>query len=53
MDAGANFPVEKFMVMVKLTTSKANAIDLYETLITVFSAKGIEPSKVIRFSGLD
>ena len=52
MDAGANFPVEKFMELVKLTTSK-KAIDLYETLINAFPAKGIEPSKVIRSSGLD
>ena len=50
VNAGTSFPVEKFMAMVKLTTSK-NAIDLYETLVNVFSAKGIEPSKVIRFSG--
>ena len=52
MDAGTNFPVEKFMEMVKLTTSK-KAFDLNETLINTFSAKGIEPSKVIRSSGLD
>ena len=52
VDAGTNFPVEKFMEMVKLTTSKKD-IDLYEILINVFSAKGIELSKVIRFSGLD
>ena len=52
VDAGANFPLQKFMKMVKLTTSK-KAIGLYETLINAFSAKGIEPSKVIRFSGLD
>ena len=52
MDAGTNFPVEKFMEMVKLTTSK-KAIDLNETLINAFSAKGIEPSKVIRSYGLD
>ena len=52
MDAGANFPEEKFMELVKLTTSK-KTIDLYETLINAFPAKGIEPSKVIRSSGLD
>ena len=52
VDARTNFPVEKFMEMVKLTTSK-KAIDLFETLINVFSAKGIDSSKVIRFSGLD
>ena len=50
VNAGTNLPVEKFMATVKLTTSK-NAIDLYETLVNVFSAKGIEPSKIIRFSG--
>ena len=52
VDTGTNFPLQKFMKMVKLTTSK-KAIGLYETLINAFSAKGIEPSKVIRFSGLD
>lgn len=52
VDAGTNFPVEKFMEMVKLTTSK-KAIDLFETLINLFSAKVIDSSKVIRFAGLN
>ena len=51
MDAGTNFPLEKFVEMVKLTTFK-KAISLYKTL-NIFSAKGNELAKVIRFSGLD
>ena len=40
VDAGTNFPLEKFVEMVKLTTFK-KAISLYKTL-NIFSAKGNE-----------
>ena len=50
VDAETNFPAETFMEKVKLTSSK-KAIDLYETFINAFSAKSIEPSKLIRFTG--
>ena len=44
VDGATNFSVEKFMEMVKLTTSK-NAIGLCDSFINAFFSKGIEPSK--------
>ena len=43
-DGATNFSVEKFMEMVKLTTSK-KAIGLCDSFINAFFAKDIEPSK--------
>ena len=50
--ASTNLPVEHFMQMAKLTTSK-KAVDLHEILINVLNSKVIDPSKFIRFVGLD
>ena len=52
IDASTNLPVEHFMQMAKLTTSKKD-VDLHEILINVLNSKGIDSSKFIRFVGLD
>ena len=52
IDASTNLPVEHFVQMVKLTTSK-KAADLHEILINVLNSNGIDPSKFIRSVGLD
>ena len=46
-----NKPEERFLGMVKLTTSK-KAADLHDVIMELIKSKGLDPSK-IRFSGLD
>ena len=52
INSSTNLPVEHFMQMVKLTTSK-KVVDPHKILINVLDSKGIDPSKFIRFVGLD
>ena len=51
VDACENKPVERFLEMAKLTTSK-KAIDLHETILNVLESKHLDKS-YLRFSGLD
>lgn len=51
VNASDNQPVERFLGMVKLTTSK-KAIDLHDTIQALIQSKHLDNS-YLRFSGLD